>query len=131
MKEPVVTWADEEKKIMGCKHYRRGCLVRAPCCPTFYSCRFCHNENEAKHEINRHAIHEIICMHCLVKDPKTAPQPVSNECVKCKAVMARYFCAICKFFDDEPDRAIFRCEGCGVLSRCGSQCSMRRSRLVS
>lgn len=27
-----------------CKHYRRRCKIRAPCCNEIYSCRHCHNE---------------------------------------------------------------------------------------
>lgn len=27
-----------------CKHYRRRCRIRAPCCNEIYSCRHCHNE---------------------------------------------------------------------------------------
>lgn len=27
-----------------CKHYRRRCQIRAPCCNEIYPCRHCHNE---------------------------------------------------------------------------------------
>lgn len=27
-----------------CKHYRRRCKIRAPCCNEIYDCRHCHNE---------------------------------------------------------------------------------------
>lgn len=30
--------------IYRCKHYRRRCRIRAPCCNEVYSCRHCHNE---------------------------------------------------------------------------------------
>ena len=36
--------ADGEGGILGCKHYQRGCLIRAACCGDFYGCRFCHDE---------------------------------------------------------------------------------------
>ncbi|KAJ0077303.1 hypothetical protein Patl1_36022 [Pistacia atlantica] len=28
----------------GCKHYRRRCKIRAPCCSEIFDCRHCHNE---------------------------------------------------------------------------------------
>ncbi|KAJ9549499.1 hypothetical protein OSB04_022042 [Centaurea solstitialis] len=28
----------------GCKHYRRRCMIRAPCCNEIFGCRHCHNE---------------------------------------------------------------------------------------
>ncbi|KAJ0036014.1 hypothetical protein Pint_25052 [Pistacia integerrima] len=28
----------------GCKHYRRRCKIRAPCCNEIFDCRHCHNE---------------------------------------------------------------------------------------
>ncbi|CAM8968125.1 unnamed protein product [Rhodiola kirilowii] len=27
-----------------CMHYRRRCMIRAPCCNEIYDCRHCHNE---------------------------------------------------------------------------------------
>lgn len=30
--------------VSRCKHYRRRCMLRAPCCNEIFSCRHCHNE---------------------------------------------------------------------------------------
>ena len=30
--------------FLRCKHYRRRCMIRAPCCNEIYACRHCHNE---------------------------------------------------------------------------------------
>ncbi len=111
----IPSYHDEEKKIVGCAHYRRGARIRAPCCPDFYSCRFCHDA-KATHEINRQAIHEMICNHCL-QEGIYYVQPVSNTCLHCKKTMAAYYCSLCHLFDDSPYRDIFHCDKCGLCRR--------------
>lgn len=32
------------EEMVGCEHYKRNCLVEAPCCKIFYSCKLCHDE---------------------------------------------------------------------------------------
>jgi CHY zinc finger len=31
--------------LIRCKHYRRRCKIRAPCCDEVFYCRHCHNES--------------------------------------------------------------------------------------
>lgn len=38
--------------VLGCKHYRRRCMLVAPCCDTPYVCRLCHDE-AADHQVSR------------------------------------------------------------------------------
>lgn len=92
---------------LGCKHYRRGCKLRAVCCGRLYPCRLCHDELE-DHSIDRFATKEMLCMHC------DTLQPVGQTCTNtsCGKQMARYYCAVCKFWDDDPDKHIYHCPYC-------------------
>uniref|UniRef100_A0A0D9VTZ4 RING-type domain-containing protein n=1 Tax=Leersia perrieri TaxID=77586 RepID=A0A0D9VTZ4_9ORYZ len=36
------------KMGFGCKHYRRRCRIRAPCCNDVFHCRHCHNESTVR-----------------------------------------------------------------------------------
>ena len=101
--------------MLGCKHYKRGCKIIAPCCNEAFWCRHCHNEEKydniidpkIAHKLERKDIKEIICGNCNLQ------QPVSNQCSDCKLVFGKYFCDICNFFDDE-DKGQFHCDGCGI-----------------
>ena len=59
--------------------------------------------------MDRTAVREMVCMLCATR------QPVAAQCAAagCGASMARYFCSVCKFFDDEPGRSIYHCPFCG------------------
>eukprot|EP01126_Amoeba_proteus_P064657 TRINITY_DN9077_c0_g2_i13.p1 TRINITY_DN9077_c0_g2~~TRINITY_DN9077_c0_g2_i13.p1 ORF type:complete len:237 (-),score=13.50 TRINITY_DN9077_c0_g2_i13:332-1042(-) len=41
-------------------------------------------------------------------------QPVAQTCIHCSKQMARYFCGICKFFDDTEGKQIFHCDKCNI-----------------
>lgn len=41
--------------VLGCKHYMRGCRLRANCCQKFFTCRLCHDE-ESDHKLDRYLI---------------------------------------------------------------------------
>lgn len=90
----------------GCSHYKRKCAFVSPCCGKTYVCRLCHNENES-HEIDRRAVMQIICTTC------DTQQPVSSHCVSCGVEFGRYFCSICRMYDDT-DKGQFHCELCGI-----------------
>lgn len=92
--------------VYGCTHYERRCAYISPCCKKIYACRVCHDNNE-NHEINRHAVTEIICVVCDTK------QPVARSCINCSIVFGQYFCEICRLFDDK-DKKQFHCEQCGI-----------------
>ncbi|KAK3440483.1 hypothetical protein EUGRSUZ_B00741 [Eucalyptus grandis] len=102
------SFRDSEKVVFGCEHYKRNCKIRAACCGKLFPCRFCH-DNVSDHLINRKATKEMMCMFCL------EIQPVGPICTtpSCNGVaMAKYYCSICKFFDDE--RNVYHCPFCNL-----------------
>ncbi|WVZ56920.1 hypothetical protein U9M48_007385 [Paspalum notatum var. saurae] len=93
----------------GCKHYRRRCRIRAPCCGDVFHCRHCHNESTKDgHELDRHAVQSVICLVC------DTEQAVAQVCCNCGVRMGEYFCRTCKFFDDDVDKEHFHCNDCGI-----------------
>lgn len=91
----------------GCAHYERKCWLKAKCCGRFYACRRCHDEQE-DHEIDRHATEQIACTEC------GKIQPVADKCIDCDVKFARYFCNICKFYDDTEGKEAYHCDKCGI-----------------
>ncbi|EXB77523.1 Uncharacterized RING finger protein [Morus notabilis] len=78
------SFRDSEKQVFGCEHYKRNCKLRATCCGKLFPCR--------------KATVEMMCMNCL------QIQPVGSVCrtPSCREFsMAKYYCSICKLFDDE------------------------------
>ncbi|KAG6554197.1 hypothetical protein Mapa_004113 [Marchantia paleacea] len=103
------SYNNEAKGIYGCEHYKRNCKIKAACCDLLYTCRFCHDK-VSDHSMDRHATKEMMCMQCL------QVQPVAQKCANpsCNGyTMARYFCCICKFFDND-DRDIYHCPFCNL-----------------
>lgn len=101
----------------GCEHYITRCKVICPKCDNPYYCRFCHDNVEnaydlplnKQHEIDRHAIKEVICDECNTR------QPASNECITCKIQFSAYFCSICNLYDDNGiTKQIYHCDKCGI-----------------
>ncbi|KAF9307184.1 hypothetical protein BGZ74_009890 [Mortierella antarctica] len=101
------TYSNKEQGHLGCKHYRRGCKLKANCCGKWFNCRFCHDD-ACDHAIVRSETKEMLCMHC-----KTI-QPAAQECSSCKATLAKYYCDICKLWDDDPRKQIYHCDDCGI-----------------
>lgn len=102
------SYQDPLKLTFGCKHYRRNCKILAPCCEKLYTCIRCHDEL-TDHSIDRKAITMMLCMKCLVI------QPIGPKCstLSCNNFsMGRYFCKICKLWDDE--RQIYHCPYCNL-----------------
>jgi len=99
-----------------CSHYLRKCDIQAPCCKIWSHCRHCHNEKYKGPKgpgclvetMDRRALNKIRCLDC-----QTEQEP-SPSCTNCKISFARYYCDICKFWDDKPDKEIFHCEKCGI-----------------
>lgn len=98
---------NEEKGILGCKHYQRKCKLQANCCQKIVTCRFCHDDAE-DHAIVRHETKNMLCMNCL------ALQPAAQMCKECGEEMARYYCDKCKLWDDDPKKPIYHCDDCGI-----------------
>ncbi|XP_010689159.2 E3 ubiquitin-protein ligase RZFP34 [Beta vulgaris subsp. vulgaris] len=109
--------------IHGCRHYRRRCKIRAPCCNEIFDCRHCHNEEKNsleidpldRHDIPRHEIGKVICSLCGVE------QDVQQNCVNCGIVMGKYFCSKCNFFDDDVSKKQYHCDECGICRTGGEE----------
>ncbi|KAL6969877.1 hypothetical protein U1Q18_029591 [Sarracenia purpurea var. burkii] len=102
------SFRDPEKRVFGCEHYRRNCKLRAACCGKLFTCRFCHDK-VSDHSMDRKATSEMMCMRCL------KIQAVGSICTtpSCNGFsMAKYYCSICKFFDDE--RTVYHCPFCNL-----------------
>ncbi|MQL90863.1 hypothetical protein Taro_023463, partial [Colocasia esculenta] len=102
------SYRDSEKRVFGCEHYKRNCKLVAACCNKLFACRFCHDK-VSDHSMDRKATTEMMCMRCL------KVQPVGPTCrtPSCEGFsMAKYFCNICKFFDDE--RTVYHCPFCNL-----------------
>lgn len=91
-----------------CEHYNRGCHLLFPCCNKFYSCRFCHNdENSLDHDAQRKTVIKMKCRYCLEE------QNIGDTCTKCQQKMGNYFCMECKLLDLD-DKGQYHCNKCGI-----------------
>ncbi|CAH8358857.1 unnamed protein product [Eruca vesicaria subsp. sativa] len=101
------SYRDIDSLVFGCKHYKRNAKLLAPCCDQLFTCIHCHDE-EADHLVDRKQIEKMMCMKCLLI------QPIGANCSNtlCKSSMGKYFCEICKLFDDE--RSIYHCPYCNL-----------------
>lgn len=93
--------------ILGCSHYMRGCKKECSTCKKWYTCRICHDEVEG-HKLIRQQTKHMLCMRC------GTAQDAAEECAHCHARMARYYCDICKLWDDDASKAIYHCPDCGI-----------------
>ncbi|XP_031487607.1 probable E3 ubiquitin-protein ligase RZFP34 [Nymphaea colorata] len=106
----------------GCHHYRRRCRIRAPCCNEIFDCRHCHNEvknsinveSSHRHQLPRHQVKQVICSLC------NTEQEVRQFCINCGVCMGKYFCDICKFYDDDVSKKQYHCNGCGICRTGGA-----------
>jgi RING finger and CHY zinc finger domain-containing protein 1 len=94
---------------MGCKHYKRRAKLQAHCCGKWFPCRFCHDE-VSDHAITRSLTTTMLCMHCLT--PQTANQTCITE--SCRKETAKYYCGVCKLWDDDKNKTIYHCTACGI-----------------
>ncbi|KAL5565824.1 hypothetical protein UlMin_028988 [Ulmus minor] len=107
----------------GCSHYRRRCKIRAPCCEELFDCRHCHNEAKNsleinlidQHDIPRHEVEKVTCSLCGTE------QEVQQYCSNCGVCMGKYFCAVCKFFDDDISKNQYHCDECGICRTGGKE----------
>ncbi|WCJ21936.1 zinc finger protein-related [Euphorbia peplus] len=102
------SFRDPEKQVFGCEHYKRNCKLRAACCGKFFTCRFCHDK-VSDHSMDRKATSEMMCMRCM-KVQGVGPICITPACNGFS--MAKYYCNICKFFDDE--RSVYHCPFCNL-----------------
>lgn len=109
--EPTFYLDPEEDEIhRGCKHYRRNVKLQCSTCNKWYTCRLCHDSKE-DHELIRTETKNMLCMSC------ACPQRASDTCVNCGESAARYYCNICKLWEDRPNRAIYHCNDCGICRK--------------
>ncbi|CAO3640950.1 unnamed protein product [Mucor fragilis] len=101
------SYNNEEKEVLGCKHYQRKCKLQANCCQKIVTCRFCHDDVE-DHNIVRNETKNMLCMLCMTL------QPAAQDCSSCGEQVARYYCDKCKLWDDDPKKAIYHCDDCGI-----------------
>ncbi|XP_065860744.1 zinc finger protein BRUTUS isoform X2 [Euphorbia lathyris] len=102
------SFRDPEKQVFGCEHYKRNCKLHAACCGKLFTCRFCHDE-VSDHSMDRKATSEMMCMRCM-KVQGVGPICTTPACNGFS--MAKYYCNICKFFDDE--RTVYHCPFCNL-----------------
>ncbi|KAI7997314.1 Zinc finger protein BRUTUS [Camellia lanceoleosa] len=102
------SFRDPEKCVFGCEHYKRNCKLRAACCGKLFTCRFCHDK-VSDHSMDRKTTSEMMCMRCL-KIQAVGPICTTPSCNE--LLMAKYYCSICKFFDDE--RTVYHCPSCNL-----------------
>eukprot|EP00268_Persea_americana_P069251 TRINITY_DN980_c0_g1_i2.p1 TRINITY_DN980_c0_g1~~TRINITY_DN980_c0_g1_i2.p1 ORF type:complete len:1235 (+),score=218.82 TRINITY_DN980_c0_g1_i2:393-4097(+) len=103
-----VSFRDPLKLTFGCKHYKRNCKLLFSCCNKLFTCKYCHDD-VSDHLMDRKLTTKMMCMKCL------QIQPIGRKCsnINCNDLsMARYFCCICKLFDDE--REIYHCPFCNL-----------------
>ncbi|KAL8775720.1 MAG: hypothetical protein Q9209_000216 [Squamulea sp. 1 TL-2023] len=94
-------------KLLGCPHYKRNIKLQCSACYRWYTCRFCHDEME-DHLLNRRETKNMLCMLC------ACAQPASEKCTQCGEYSARYYCDVCKLWDDDPGKHIYHCNDCGI-----------------
>ncbi|KAI0556229.1 hypothetical protein F4679DRAFT_569770 [Xylaria curta] len=96
-----------EERLLGCEHYRRNVKMQCSTCSRWYTCRFCH-DNVEDHILIRKETRNMLCMFC------GTAQRASQTCVSCEAPTARYYCDICKLWNDDPDKPCYHCNDCGI-----------------
>lgn len=97
--------------VLGCQHYQRKVKLQCSICAKWYTCRFCHDAIENDHALIRNQTRNMLCMVC------GSAQRASETCVNCGTTAARYYCNICKLWDDHPTKSIYHCNDCGICRR--------------
>ncbi|XP_043096567.1 RING finger and CHY zinc finger domain-containing protein 1 [Puntigrus tetrazona] len=92
---------------VGCEHYVRSCLLKAPCCGKFYVCRLCH-DGEENHQMDRFKVREVKCAAC------NNVQESQQICKECKMKFGEYYCDICHLFDK--DKKQYHCQPCTIYN---------------
>lgn len=102
---------DEEdldtKDKLGCEHYRRNVKMQCATCERWYTCRLCHDKVE-DHILPRRETKYMLCMLC------GCAQKASGACRNCGVTAGRYYCDVCKLWNDDPAKPIYHCDKCGI-----------------
>ncbi|KAI1636157.1 hypothetical protein F4809DRAFT_610319 [Biscogniauxia mediterranea] len=105
--EDIEDSEDSEYRPLGCEHYRRNVKLQCSTCHRWYTCRFCHDKVE-DHNLIRKETRNMLCMFC------GTAQRAGEACVACGESAARYYCGICKLWNDDPDKPCYHCNDCGI-----------------
>lgn len=97
----------QEKRHLGCDHYRRNVKLQCATCERWYTCRMCHDAVE-DHVLPRQQTKHMLCMLC------GCAQKASDTCARCGESAANYYCGICKLWNDDPNKPIYHCSDCGL-----------------
>lgn len=97
----------QSKPDLGCQHYKRNVKMQCAACEKWYTCRLCHDDVE-DHILPRRDTRYMLCMLC------RTPQAVGQTCKNCLAEAACYYCAICKLWNNDPEKSIYHCVDCGI-----------------
>lgn len=97
----------DEERVLGCPHYKRNVKLQCSACDRWYTCRFCHDDAE-DHMLNRRETRHMLCMLC------GYAQAAAELCRGCGESAARYYCDVCKLWDDDPQKSIYHCNDCGI-----------------
>lgn len=111
----------EGGRVLGCPHYDRGCKLMAPCCGKLYVCRLCHDADLSRPcstKLDMYSVKEMMCMSC------GDFQKASDTCSKCGVSMGRYYCDVCKLWENREDHDIYHCQYCNIC-RVGKGTYMR------
>lgn len=92
---------------LGCEHYQRKVKMQCATCERWYTCRLCHDKVE-DHILPRKATKYMLCMLC------GYAQRVGSTCTNCGVMAGRYYCDVCKLWNDDPDKPIYHCDKCGI-----------------
>lgn len=101
--------------LVWCGHYKSGCKLIAKCCNKEFACRFCHDNQDESHTMNRYEVEEIVCNKCKMR------QPVSNSCINenCdNKKFAQYYCGICHLYSESHITQIYHCDKCKICRIC-------------
>ena len=115
--ETLIDEAINNTSIIWCGHYKSGCSLIAKCCGKEFGCRFCHDNEDDTHTMNRYDVEEIVCNKCKLR------QPVSNSCKNDNCdnkniPFAKYYCDICHLYSDNHITEIYHCDKCKICRMC-------------
>ncbi|WP_422473571.1 CHY zinc finger protein [Endozoicomonas sp. ALB032] len=103
----------QESHGAGCQHYRRFCSVGFPCCPGYFPCHRCHNENKDPSCTATHKALNAVRLKCSLCGYEGEINEDSQTCPGCGEQMSEYYCAICKHFTTAHNKP-HHCDKCGI-----------------
>ncbi|WOG27573.1 CHY zinc finger protein [Endozoicomonas sp. 8E] len=96
-----------------CEHYRRFCFVGFACCPGYFPCHRCHNDNkDPSCTATNKALHALR-LKCSLCGYEGEINEDSQTCPGCGEQMSEYYCAICKHFTSTYNNP-HHCDKCGI-----------------